>query len=185
MDRDSRENFRQNILNFLGDREVWAFHPECEYIAVSNFGQVRNIITGTIYKNLYNSNGYCMVNVHTFYGRRCKMVHRLVCETFLPYLGAETANFETNHIDGNKTNNCLTNLEWLTRQENLDHARENGLFKGRTCQRKLKKCDYSDIIEFWNLGFTQKALAKSYGISPRYVSDIIKRKDKYVKPNDL
>jgi hypothetical protein len=55
--------------------------------------------------------------VHNF------QVHRLVAAAFIPNPdGKETVN----HIDGNKQNNCLENLEWNTRSENMIHAYKNG-----------------------------------------------------------
>jgi len=53
-----------------------------------------------------------------------KYVHRLVAEAFLPNpLGLK----EVNHIDGDKHNNCASNLEWCDRQQNIDHAWLTGL----------------------------------------------------------
>ena len=53
-----------------------------------------------------------------------KLVHRLVADSF--YDGNHE-NFEVNHIDGDKTNNFVGNLEWCTRSENLKHAYDTGL----------------------------------------------------------
>ena len=62
-------------------------------------------------------------------------IHRLVAKAFIPnpkdYL-------EVNHLDGNGFNNCVDNLEWCTRKQNVRHAVENGLHpKGETCGRFL------------------------------------------------
>lgn len=54
------------------------------------------------------------------------LVHRLIAETFIPK--ADDRNY-VNHKDGNKLNNCVSNLEWCTRSENQIHAYKKGLQK--------------------------------------------------------
>ena len=58
--------------------------------------------------------------------------HRLVAKYFLDNPGGK---LEVNHIDGNKSNNHVSNLEWCTTQENLEHKRINNL--GKTLKAKL------------------------------------------------
>ncbi len=63
----------------------------------------------------------------------CKYVHRLVAEAYLP----NTDNLqEVNHIDGNKQNNDVSNLEWVSRQENITHAWSTGLSTNEMNQGK-------------------------------------------------
>lgn len=58
-----------------------------------------------------------------------KYLHVMVAETFLGDLREK--GFQVNHIDGNKTNNRVLNLEWVTPKENIEHAFENGLMRDR------------------------------------------------------
>ena len=69
-----------------------------------------------------NNRGYRTVVIR----RKTHMLHRLVAQAFLPNPEGKPC---VNHIDGNKLNNALGNLEWCTVQENNRHARETGLHK--------------------------------------------------------
>lgn len=71
-------------------------------------------------KYTLNNRGYYSVGIK----RKTYMVHRLVALAFIKNPGAKPF---VNHIDGNKLNNNVTNLEWCTVQENNQHARDIGL----------------------------------------------------------
>lgn len=78
-----------------------------------------------------NGNGYLMVNLYS--GRkgekhRAKYIHRLVATAFIEN---DNPKAVVNHIDGNKKNNHVKNLEWVTQKENINHAKKLGLFKIR------------------------------------------------------
>lgn len=70
----------------------------------------------------YNTKGYLMVSLNE--GFKCVKVHRLVALAFIPNKENKP---QVNHIDGNKENNNANNLEWVTNQENMNHAKETGL----------------------------------------------------------
>ena len=53
-----------------------------------------------------------------------KYVHRVVADTFFD---GDHSKMDVNHIDGNKLNNHISNLEWCSRKDNIDHAFINGL----------------------------------------------------------
>ena len=89
---------------------------------VSSLGRVRK---GDKIKRLSVArNGYLLTGMTNDKGERTTaLVHRLVCETFMPtdYM------YDVNHKDGVKSNNALCNLEWATRQENIQHSVRMGL----------------------------------------------------------
>lgn len=93
-------------------------HPNYE---VSNLGNVRNKKTGTV-RALTNRRGYLKVRLDN----KDESVHRLVAETFFD---GDHTGYQVNHIDGNKSNNRLGNLEWVTASENVKHAFDNDLKK--------------------------------------------------------
>lgn len=107
---------------------------------VSNFGEVRNLVTGKILKpaivsNRKGNDGYYVVNIK----KKLYYVHRLVAEAFLPNPENKP---QVNHIDGNKKNNNLNNLEWCTGSENIKHSYYIGLrasTKGQKATAKQKE----------------------------------------------
>jgi hypothetical protein len=68
-------------------------------------------------KGYLETTGY----LKTMIKRKKKSIHRLVLSAFEP---CPDPSLEVNHKDGNKLNNAITNLEWVTRTENLRHARQ-------------------------------------------------------------
>lgn len=88
---------------------------------ITTEGIVTNIITNKQLKGFKHSSSDYRVVQLTIDGIKKKFyLHRLVAETFLGK--PEDNNMVVNHIDGNKTNNCLKNLEWATRSQNSLHA---------------------------------------------------------------
>lgn len=83
-------------------------------------------------KQQYDRDGYLYIGISRF--PKLHFVHRLVAGAFIP----NPENKETvNHIDGNKENNCVSNLEWSTMKEQIDHAFATGL---RSYQIEVDKC---------------------------------------------
>lgn len=93
----------------------------------SNYGGLKPI-PGQIMACPVNERGYAVATLRRDGGKRSRVVHGLVAESFLP---ADPARPNINHIDGNKLNNSASNLERCTQQENVVHAYETGLTVGR------------------------------------------------------
>lgn len=103
-------------------REVW------EDIAgydgryqVSIWGRIRNE-KGEIMKPYVNEKGYLKVTLQDGKTRDKVRISRIVAETFIPNYDHKP---EVNHKDGDKMNNSVTNLEWVTRGENMGHYKDN------------------------------------------------------------
>ena len=89
---------------------------------ISSNGEVRNKITNHLLTIDYsNRSGYARVTLYHNHKTKRYLLHRLVMETFVG-----KSNMEVNHIDSNKRNNSLDNLEYVTRKENETHCRLYG-----------------------------------------------------------
>lgn len=107
------------------DKEIWKDIKGFPNYQVSNHGRVRNKTTGLFLKSaLDTSTGYTKVNLFNNGMNQTKSVHRLVAEAFIENVHNKRL---VNHIDCDKTNNHVQNLEWATDSENMKHAFANGL----------------------------------------------------------
>lgn len=102
---------------------------------VSTKGRVRNVKTGRIMKLHINHRGYLKLNLYVNKKRMNFTVHRLVALAFIP--NNDTEKTEVNHIDENKTNNCVENLEWVTPKENMNHGTVQER-KGKSLSKTMK-----------------------------------------------
>lgn len=92
---------------------------------VSNYGDIRSVAKGGIILSpAKDDHGYFRVCLYHNGTAKNKRIHRLVAEAFLPN---ESRLPEVNHINGNKTDNKVENLEWVSTKENIIHAYRSGL----------------------------------------------------------
>ena len=66
-----------------------------------------------------NGKGYLVVNIQINGVRKCKAIHRIVAEAYIPNPNSLP---EVNHLDGNRQNNSVANLEWITHGNNIKHS---------------------------------------------------------------
>jgi len=121
------------------------------------------------------------------YGSRSKRklfrIHRCVAEAFIPKLEGKDV---VNHIDGNKINNSVDNLEWCTDKENTRHAWENGLCKIKTGtahhSSKLSKEDIIYIKENYiprDKCFGARALGRKFKVNHKAIGNVVRNKAYY------
>lgn len=87
--------------------------------AVTEDGQVYSYNSKKFLKSAPNKGGYCVVNLYKDKKIKNVYVHRLVAEA---YLDNPNSLPEVNHIDENKSNNCISNLEWCDSTYNKSHG---------------------------------------------------------------
>ena len=119
---------------------------------------------GRVFKKLnppVSSSGYKFVRI----GKKSYPLHRVIALTFIPNPENKP---EVNHIDGNKQNNAVSNLEWATRKENAQHAAKHGLLRPRKRKLPLISKNFRRLRE--QAGLSQKQLADLLGIDQSAVS---------------
>ncbi len=129
--------------------EIWkdAFGYEGLYM-VSDFGNVKSISYKGISKIkiislMINMTGYNKFSACKNGIKKNMLVHRLVAQTFIHNYDCKPC---VNHIDGNKLNNHVSNLEWCTIKENNKHARDIGLNKSTDKQKQSAKDTFSKKV---------------------------------------
>ena len=148
-----------------------------KYYMISNLGRVKSLRTGKILKKRLTFDGYVKVTLTINYESKDFRVHRLVAEHFIPNPeGKETVN----HIDGNKENNSVDNLEWATRSEQLYHAYKLGTKKSQkgcsNVNSKLTEDDVREIRKSYKKGikgYGYQALANKYGVDKTTIANIV------------
>lgn len=136
--------------------EVWVKLKGYEgYLEVSSEGRVRSVDRiilrkdtmtpvfkqGRVLSIQKDRQGYCRIAVSWKGSTNCLKIHRLVAMMFIPNPENKP---QVNHIDGDKSNNKVSNLEWVTNSENQLHAVENGLrihLKGEESHAFKRKVD--------------------------------------------
>lgn len=118
--------------------EIWKDVPEYENIyQVSNYGNIKSLISNRLLKPSKDRFGYVRFNAIKDKKPKTLRIHRLVMNVFNPI----NTKMQVNHIDGDKTNNHINNLEWCTDSENKIHAYKTGLMVPGNQYRKRQKQD--------------------------------------------
>lgn len=140
---------------------------------ISSDGRVKNQNDLVLYTRVHN--GYVDTSLYVNGKNVHPRIHRLVAEAFIPNPKMLP---QVNHIDGDKLNNKVSNLEWVTRKENMQHAWKTGLAKPmygkdnastkHTDEAIEKTCM---LLEEGKLSYPQ--IEKITGVPPRVINHIV------------
>lgn len=173
------------------EEEIWRPIPEYEGLyEVSNIGRVRSLdrrvraragkfrtVKGRMRKpNIGKTAPYYQIILSKAGTVRNHLVHRLVASSFLTNW---STCLEVNHIDGNKLNNQVYNLEMCTRQQNIDHSISHNLvmsYGENNHQAKLTNKEAKNIRIWHKWGIRQNDLARMFNVSTSVICDIINNK---------
>lgn len=140
---------------------------------VSTYGRVKNYRTNKVLKLTQTAYGYLQVTLCKDGKQKVYKVHRLVAQAFIPNPQNKP---QVNHIDEDKENNYVENLEWCTSKENNNHGTRN-LRAGKT----ISKVTSTPIIcietgvEFYGIN----ECARKMGLHQSHINNVLKGKRKH------
>lgn len=128
---------------------------------ISNNGKVRSNRTGFILKQ-NEWKGYKFIKL----GASSLRIHRLVAEAFIPNPDCKRC---VNHLNLNRSDNRVENLEWVTHKENSEHAKAAGkygqMIGEKHSQSKLREQDIREIRLLFTDGKTKSHIARKFGVT--------------------
>lgn len=142
---------------------------------ISDKGEIFNQRTKQMMKQYKDKDGYLVLNLSHKGSKKQYKVHRLVAQAYLP----NPSNLNTvNHINHNKEDNTVSNLEWLS---NLDNATEGAnsyiRHKGeKATAAKLSMEQAREIREKASIGISRKELATMYKVTTATIGNVINNK---------
>lgn len=147
---------------------------ENEY-EVSDYGDIKRIksgkgaVAGRLLRPYLNPNGYLYVTLTKNCIQKDFLLHRIVAAAFIG-----KSSSQINHKDGNKENNAVSNLEYVSPRENLIHATRI-LHKRRGDKHwnsRLSEADVIVILSLRNSGLTHQQIANAFKVSRTTISEI-------------
>ena len=142
---------------------------------VSNLGRVKRVATGRVLKGCKDRGGYLLVGLYKQGSASKKLIHRLVAQAFIPNPEHKS---EINHIDENKTNNMVSNLEWMTAKENSNHGKRNErVSKSNSIPIIAINLKTSEVQKYYGTN----ECARQLGLDPSNITHVLKGRVKQTK----
>ena len=150
-------------------KEIWKDIKGYEGIyQVSNLGRIKRVETDRILKPLKHTKGYLNIGLYKNHTASKKLIHRLVAQAFIP--NSENKP-EINHIDEDKANNRVNNLEWSTRKENNNYGTHNDrMSKTQSIPIIATNLETGDSTEFYGTN----ECARQLGLYQQHITSVLK-----------
>ena len=146
---------------------------------INSEGIVRRISTKRIKKSFKRPDGYIGIQLYITKEKvKNYQLHRLIANAFIPN---PDNKLYVNHIDSNRENNSLNNLEWVTFEENVKHGYKSGYASHKGSNNGFSVLTEKQVLEMRskreNDKLTYQQLATQYNVSYGCVAGIIQRKN--------
>lgn len=183
----------ENIIEIVDGEliiEEWTDISEYEGLyAISNFGRVKSYPksrknkVGICTKRMRilqqaDRGGYLLVGLSKYGHLKTFSVHILVANA---YVNGKNIGLEVNHKKGNRKDNRAWQLEWITHQQNIQHAFDIGIKHQRGSKNPSAILNETKVLEirskFKPLNYTRKMLADEYGVSVAAIKQILNKKN--------
>lgn len=150
-------------------KEVWKDIEGYEGLyQVSSFGRVHSLYKNIILKGVKATGGYTIVNLSKNGSTSTKTIHRLVAQVFIPNPENKP---EVNHIDEDKSNNRVDNLEWMTAKENVNHGTRNKrLSRTKSIPILAINLKTGESKQFYGIN----ECARQLGLNPSNITSVLK-----------
>lgn len=170
------------MTNKAKEQEIWKQYPEFDFIEVSNLGRVRTkdryvpsknaskrLVKGRVLKQHDNGHGYMFVQFYANGKRITLRVNRMVAITYIP----NPHNYPVvNHLDNDRANNAVSNLEWCTRKENEDYKKNFGTSTPEVLGRPVIVVNPETSEVFWFE--SQSEAARQLGVYQQNINHVVK-----------
>jgi hypothetical protein len=154
--------------------EQWKQIKDFPRYEVSTYGRIR--VNGKKVKEWHCNNKYITTRISNDKESKLKTVHQLVIETFID---KPDPSLEVNHKDCNKSNNCLDNLEYVSRADNMKHAlksgRMNHIYRKGYDHHAFGKPHSPEIISKMRASHNKNGKHPNYVLTDLQIYDIKKR----------
>lgn len=160
-------------------KEVWKSVPKAPRYEISTKGRVRSLVDNfgrerskpLILKQMTSSSGYPMVNLHIDKRQRSLQVHSLVLRAFA---GEPTKGMQAAHLNGERTDNRLNNLCWVTCRENNAHKLKHGTqYRGEDHPNSKYTAQHvRQIKKLYQRGHSRKEICEQLGLPVTFVKDV-------------